>query len=108
MTKEQLALDLTLVYLSNRFGIDVSGNISTSGGTDNIDVTGEVCTSHLPDTDEINYRRVGTGQKGFLGIEKKATIEDGKKVDYIFRDMVSEYYKAYNHFLTILNNMDVN
>lgn len=102
ISKEQIAHDLSMLYLYNRYGVDVSGSISTTDGN----VRGNICTEHLPDMDKVKYVRVGTGVKGFLGLEKKKTIEAGIKVNDTFISIVSEYYKAYAHFIIILENIE--
>ena len=67
ISKEQLAHDLTMVYLNNRYGIDVDGHFSSSDG----DGSGSVDTTKFPSAFEIKYKKVGTGERGFLGFEKK-------------------------------------
>lgn len=100
ITNEQIAHDLTIIYLSNRYGIDITGNFQLSDGSG----YGEIGTGHLPDTKQLKYIQVGTGEKGFLGREKKVTVEDGYEVDDIFVDMLKNYREAYNHFLKLLED----
>ena len=45
ISKEQIAHDLTIVYLNNRYGIDVGGHISVFDG----DGHGDVSTEKFPD-----------------------------------------------------------
>ena len=99
ISKEQIAHDLTIVYLNNRYGIDVGGHIFVSDGDGN----GDVSTEKFPDVSEINYKKVGTGEKGFLGIEKKLKVEDGYKADSIIDDMIEEYYQVFSRILSRLN-----
>ena len=99
ISKEQIAHDLTIVYLNNRYGIDVGGYISVSDG----DGRGDVSTEKFPDISEINYKKVGTGERGFLGIEKKVKVEDGYKADSIIDDMIEEYYQVFSRILSRLN-----
>ena len=99
ISKEQIAHDLTIVYLNNRYGIDVGGYISVSDG----DGCGDVSTEKFPDIFEINYKKVGTGERGFLGIEKKVEVEDGYKADSIIDDMIEEYYQVFSRILSRLN-----
>ena len=94
ISKEQIAHNLTIIYLTNRYGIDVDGSIS--------DGRGRVDTSRFPDVSKINYKKVGTGEKGFLGIEKKVKVEDGYKSDRIIDEMIKEYYQLYDRILSRL------
>ena len=52
---------------------------------------------------QIKYIKVGTGEKGFLGIEKKVKVEDGYIADGIIDEMIKEYYQVYSR---ILNRLD--
>ena len=99
ISKEQIAHDLTIVYLNNRYGINVEGDISVSDG----DGHGDITTKTFPDISEIKYKKVGTGEKGFLGIEKKIKVEDGYKADSIIDDMIEEYYQVFSRILSRLN-----
>lgn len=94
ISKEQIAHELTMTYMHNRYGVDVSGSFS--------DGTGSIETNCLPSTQKPKNTKVGTGQKGFLGIEKKIKVQDGYVVDGIFSEMVEEYYRAYSKFLKLL------
>ena len=99
ISKEQIAHDLTIVYLNNRYGINVEGYISVNDG----DGHGDITTKTFPDISEINYIKVGTGEKGFLGLEKKVKVEDGYKADSIIDDMIKEYYQVFSRILSRLN-----
>jgi len=61
LSKELIAYDLTMIYMKNRYGINVTGSfyISDNNGTGNID------TEHFPAVSEPQYTKVGTGEKGF-------------------------------------------
>ena len=100
INKEQIAHDLTIVYLKNRYGINVSGNLSISGDIG----SGEIHTDKLPSPSEIKYKKVGTGEKGFLGLEKKDSIEDGYKSDTVINELVQEYYQVYGRILKIIED----
>lgn len=112
--KEQVAHDLAIAYINNKYGVDVTGDfdVRSSGGgsfSDSDRITdvygsGSVSTQHFPAVDEPKMIKVGTGQKGFLGIEKKQPVQSGYLVDDIFRDMIKDYYAAYSRFLEILNS----
>jgi hypothetical protein len=95
ISKEQLAHDLTMVYLNNRYGINVTGNFHVSDG----DGGGNITTATFPCVSDIKYKKVGTGEKGFLGFEKKVKVEDGYKADYIIDKLINEYYQTYERML---------
>jgi len=97
--KEQIAHDLALAYINNRYGVDVSGDFFLSDG----DGSGSVSTTHLPSVDSPKTVKVGTGQKGFLGIEKKQRVQAGYLVDDVFAKMINDYHVAYSRFLELLN-----
>ena len=103
INKEQIAHDLTIIYLKNRYCVDVTGNFYISSLVDgDISGSGSVTTEHLPRPDTPRYQSVKTGEKGFFGIEKKKQIQVGYMVDSLFNDMVVEYYQAFERFLRIL------
>lgn len=99
ISKEQIAHDLTMIYMKNRYGIDISGDFSITEGNG----SGTIGTEHFPSTSEPQYIKVGTGEKGFLGMERKKKIESGLKVDGLFEEMVDSYFKAYSHFVNLLS-----
>lgn len=99
INKEQIAHDLTMVYLNNRYGIEVDGQISISDG----DGFGDVGTKKFPHISEIKYKKMGTGEKGFLGLEKKVKIADGCVADDIIDRLIREYYQTYNRILSRLD-----
>ena len=70
ISKEQIAHDLAIVYMKNRYGINVTGDlyISENSGSGNIQ------TEHFPDVSEPEYIRVKTGEKVFwdLSARKKS------------------------------------
>ena len=94
MDREKIAHDLTIVYLRNRYGIDVSGTIDDSGGW--------VESKHFPSTIEAQYVKVGTGEKGLFGREKKQKVQDGYLVDNILTDLVRDYKEAYERIYNLL------
>ena len=97
-SKEQIAHDLTMIYMKNRYGINVSGNfyINDNSGT------GTVETEHFPTATEPQYTKIKTGEKGLFGLERKQKIQSGNKVDTLFEEMVQNYYDAYSHFYRLL------
>ena len=48
IAKEQIAHDLTMIYLSNRYGANIKGDFSVSDGYG----SGEIESEHFPDTQE--------------------------------------------------------
>lgn len=103
ITNEQIAHDLTIIYLSNLYGMDITGDFHISNGLG----SGKIKTEHFPDTKAWKYKEIKTGQKGFLGIEKKIKVESGYEVDDLFIDILKNYRKAYNHFLELLENSEI-
>ena len=99
ISKEQIAHDLTMVYLNNRYGIHVKGYFSISDG----DGSGNISTDRFPHSTEIKYKKIGTGEKGFLGLEKKVKVEDGYQSDDIIDELVHEYYQIYSRILSKLH-----
>ncbi len=102
ISKEQIAHDLTMVYMKNLYGVDISGELGVIDG----DGTGSIRTKHLPDPDEPEYIKVKTGEKGFLGIEKKEKVQTGYKVDALFTEMTDIYFYVYEKFYTLVCERD--
>ncbi|MGN7227402.1 hypothetical protein ACTHQW_13780 [Dietzia maris] len=112
--KEQVAHDLAIVYLNNKYGVRVTGSFSINSSTDTMsdavrEVTGDgsVTTEYLPDVDEPETVWVGTGERWFWGRgpEKKRRVPTGNfVVDPHFRSMAQDYYKAYSRFLELLDD----
>lgn len=103
ISKEQIAHDLAMVYVSNRHGAEVTGDFSVS--TSNGDVTGwgSVETRRLPHTSKVRRIKVPTGEKTFMGLlEKKKSVDAGYEVDEVFDEMIADYYDAYSRFLELL------
>ncbi len=104
ITNEQRAHDLAMVYISNRYGINIVGDMSISSFGETITGTGEIETEHLPSTKEIKTKTVRTGEKSWLGIDKTKNVMDGYVIDSIFQEMVSDYLSAYKKFLKLLED----
>ena len=102
LSKEQLAHELAMVYMNNKYGIHVSGSLYTNDGYGE----GNIDTKHFPNVSEAMYTKVGTGKTGFLGIEKKMKVQNGHEVDPIFSEMVENYYGAYHKFLELLSKRE--
>lgn len=99
MLKEQIAHDLTMIYMKNRYGINVYGSFyidSDNGGS------GEIKTEHYPCVNDPKYSLARTGERGFLGIEKRKKVQSGNKTDVLFAEMVENYYAAYTNIFQLL------
>ena len=91
---EQIAHELTMIYLSNRYGVENTWEQE--------DGYVYPFSKHFHDTNEPHYKRVGTGEKGFLGFEKTNRVQDGYKTDKLFAEILRNYKTAYQRFLTLL------
>jgi hypothetical protein len=100
ISNEQIAHDLAISYLNNRYGVEVNGYFSVSDG----DGSGNIDTERLPGLSELKMVKVATGEKGIFGRSKKKWVESGQKVDSVFNEMINEYFGAYSKFLQILNS----
>lgn len=102
ITNEQIAHDLALVYLVNRYGPEVDGSLDVTDG----DGSGSVDTERLPDVGAHKTKRVATGEHGrflFWRYEKKMDVEtDEYQVDPVFRMMIDDYREAHLRFLELL------
>lgn len=98
--KEMIAHDLTLVYLTNIFGVEVSGTVDVNVNGDR--VLEDVITDKLPYPEELNYIKQKTGQRGFLGIEKTVKVPNGYKLDGELQSMIRLYYEVYERILSLL------
>ena len=98
ISKEQIAHDLTMLYLKNRYGIDVRGDFSLVDGNG----SGSISTRTLPSTAKIKYKYLPTGEKGFLGIKKTVRVEDGYEADDVIDQLIMEYHQTYNNILSRL------
>ena len=100
VSKEQIAHELAMVYMNNKYGINVRGDFYLNDRAGN----GTIETDQFPGVSEISWSKVKAGEKGFLGIEKKKKIPSGYQVDPLFSEMVENYYSAYNKFLDLLSS----
>lgn len=105
ITNEQAARDLTITYISNKYGPEVSGTFEVNTWGEKVSGSGSVETHRLPDTDAIRRINVPTGEKRLFGIlNVTQSIEVGHEVDEIFAKMIEDYFKAYERFLGLLEN----
>jgi hypothetical protein len=105
MSKEQIAHDLAMAYINNRYGPEVSGNFSVDTWNDEVSGSGSVNTQRLPDVHAIRMVEVPTGEKYFFGLsEKKESVESGYAVDGPFESMIKDYFNAYSRFLELLGH----
>lgn len=103
--KEQIAHDLAMVYLNNRYGADVVGDFNVYGDRDSVTGNGEVETKRMVDVDEVKYEKYKTGNKKKFGpfkFDEKSWRENGYEVDDIFYSMIIDYKKAYEKFLKLI------
>lgn len=117
---QQVAHDLSIAYLTNRYGAEVVGEFSVSATQDwsgssprvtDVSGSGEVATHHLPDVMKPGMRgvEVKTGGRYLfgLGAEKTSTVDvpTGEyEVDPVFRSMIRDYHQAYARFLHLLTH----
>lgn len=110
VAREQIAHGLAIVYLTNIYGIRVTGEFSVSSSTNLDDVVsdvrgnGEVTTKSLPDI-VPEYARVPTGERHLWGLGPNRTtpVPTGKfKTDEVFENMIDDYSMAYSRFLQLL------
>lgn len=100
----QIAHDLALAYVYNRHGVEVTGDFEVSTFQDEVSGAGNIRTERLPDVDEIQMKKVGTGKSQFWGLlEKKEWVEGGFKVDRTFERMLDDYFAAYERFTRLLD-----
>jgi hypothetical protein len=102
-SKDQIAHDLAMVYLSNRYGPEVTGTFSVSTWQKDVTGSGDVETKRLPGVNEIRTAKVGTGEKHFFGlVEKKISVDAGFEIDQTFEMMIAEYFEAKTRILKLL------
>ena len=103
ISKEQIAHDLAMAYVNNRYGAEVTGQFTVDTWDDKVSGSGTVGTTRLPDVDEIRTVKVGTGEKYFFGLrERTESVEAGYAVNGVFEEMIRDYYTAYSRFLELL------
>lgn len=112
MNKDQVAHDLAMAYIHNRYGAEISGEFSISssknydvGAVDDVTGDGKVETHRLPDVFEPETTRVKTGERHFFGIgpAKTAEVPTGEyAVDRVFRRMIEDFDNAYARFSKML------
>jgi hypothetical protein len=112
MPLDQVAHDLAIAYVNNRYGATVTGEFSvdstTNYETDTVNEVsgrGSVETHRMPDPFEPQMVRVGTGERHLFGLgpEKTRLQRTGAyEVDDVFRRMISDYRAAYDRFVHLL------
>lgn len=106
ISKEQIAHDLAIVYLINRYGAEVVGRFDVSGDRESVSGYGNVGTLRMPDVDEERIIKVKTGNKKGFGpfmYNEKVKVADGYKVDRIFTEMIQDYKDAYTKIIELLS-----
>lgn len=91
---KQIAHELAMVFITNRYGTKATGSFAGGNGT--------IESSSLPATTEETFIKEATGERGLFGREKKENVKTGYAVDDIFAEMVAEYKRAYDKFLALL------
>lgn len=106
INNEQIAHGLALAYVNNRFGPEVSGNLTVSTINGEASGGGNITTERLPGPDDRVKIKVRTGERYFFGlIDKKALVDSNDlAVDPIFELMLSEYRRAYVRLLDLLTS----
>lgn len=101
---EQIAHDLAMVYVHNRYGAEVTGSFEVNSIGD-VSGSGEVLTERLPDVDATYQVKVSTGEKMFFGLlDKKQLVDTGEyRVDGVFTEMIRDYRAAYSRILALLS-----
>lgn len=102
---EQIAHDLAMVYLHNRYGAEVAGTFTVDTHGDSVSGWGEVQTERLPDANSTYQIKVPSGEKKFFGlVDKKVAVDTGEfKVDGVFTEMIRDYRAAYSRILALLS-----
>ncbi|MGX5716318.1 hypothetical protein [Arthrobacter sp. MAHUQ-56] len=104
-TKDQIAHDLAMAYINNRYGADVKGEFSVTTWEKDVSGSGQVETERLPDVNQIRKVRVGTGERHLFGLREKTTwVASGFEVDIVFAKMIEDYYDARERFLALLES----
>lgn len=101
-----------MVYISNRYGVEVTGtftvdSMSSDEAVTSVSGSGSVETDKFPHVDQRRQVRVGTGEKHFFGLgpEKTQLVDtDEFEVDEIFRQMIRDYRAAYMRFYDLLQS----
>ena len=106
ISPEQIAHDLAMVYVHNRHGAEVVGELSVDTWGEDVVASGRVDTERLPGVNSKKTERVPTGEKRFFGlVDKKELVElDEFEVDDVFRDMLRDYRAAYTRFLSLISD----
>jgi hypothetical protein len=103
VTRDQLAHDLAIVYLNNRYGADVSGRFTVRTLNGEVTGSGSVETKRAPEVNKVLIERVPTGEKRFGIFDKTVPIEAGYEVDATFTKIVEDYFLARDRFFDLLH-----
>ena len=104
ISSEQIAHDLAMVYVHNRYGAEVTGSLEVHDYGDGVSGSGEVKTERLPRVDSTYKRSVPTGERRFFGLmNKKELVDTGEyRVDEVFLEMIADYRAAYSRILALI------
>lgn len=106
ISNEQVAHDLALAYVINRYGAEVTGEFNVNTYDGDISGSGNVKTERLPNVDEVRMVRVDTGEKRLFGLVEKTKLVDSGEyaADAVFIKMIDDYHSAYARFLELLKS----
>lgn len=95
VSKEQLAHELTMLYLYNRYGNLLGGSFSNGHGSIN--------TFRFPDASSSDHIAVEKKVKiGFLGLRTPGMMPSDVVAGEYFKEVVEEYRCAYKQILELL------
>lgn len=66
-SKQQVAHDMAMAYINNRYAAEVTGDFEVSTLDDDTTGSGSVWTTNLPHVNKRREISVGTGQRYFFG-----------------------------------------
>lgn len=109
ISNEQVAHDLALAYVLNRYGPNVTGEFDVSTFERVVSGSGTVETERLPDLDEMEVVRTDTGDKRLFGLVAKTKLtETGNfAIDAVFLKMIDDYRGAFERLFELLEGTRV-
>lgn len=103
VNNDQIAHDLAIAYINNRYGAEVTGSFSVSTIGNDVTGEGDVRTERLPAPGKIRHKLIKTGDKVIFGlVAKRKFAADGFAVDPVFEQMIEDYRLAYARFVDLL------
>lgn len=109
ISNEQIAHDLVMVYLNNKYGVDVIGDFDMYSDSErNVYGSGEVKTNRFSEpAEKLEMKKVPTGKKYFGLIKETKKVPTGDTLypmDDVFIKIIQDYRKAYSRFLSLLTD----